>query len=67
VCACWQFTIAAALTASVALWSGQVYLRIKQAMELAEEARLERDAARATTDSLAAQLSSTQVMCHSSH
>eukprot|EP00775_Hariotina_reticulata_P008796 gene8796-8975_t len=38
----------------------EVYLRIKQAMELAEEARLERDAARATTESLAAQLDNTQ-------
>lgn len=39
----------------------QVYLRIKEAMELAEEARLERDAARTETDSLKLQLAATQV------
>jgi hypothetical protein len=39
----------------------QVYLRIKAAMELAEEARLERDAAHSTTASLRQQLEATQV------
>lgn len=39
----------------------QVYLRIKEAMELAEEARLERDAARSETESLAATLAATKV------
>lgn len=39
----------------------QVYLRIKEAMELAEEARLERDAARTETDSWQVQLAATQV------
>ncbi|KAF6264159.1 hypothetical protein COO60DRAFT_1698426 [Scenedesmus sp. NREL 46B-D3] len=38
----------------------EVYLRIKEAMELAEEARLERDAARTETDALQAQLSAAQ-------
>jgi hypothetical protein len=38
-----------------------VYLRIKEAMELAEEARLERDAARTETDALQAQLATAQV------
>lgn len=39
----------------------QVYLRIKAAMELAEEARLERDAATSTTTALQQQLEATQV------
>lgn len=39
----------------------QVYLRIKAAMELAEEARLERDAATTTTATLRRQLEATQV------
>jgi hypothetical protein len=39
----------------------QVYLRIKAAMELAEEARLERDAANSTTSALKQQLAATQV------
>lgn len=39
----------------------QVYLRIKAAMELAEEARLERDAATSTTAALQQQLEATQV------
>lgn len=39
----------------------QVYLRIKAAMELAEEARLERDAATSTTAALRQQLEATQV------
>jgi hypothetical protein len=42
----------------------QVYLRIKAAMELAEEARLERDAATSTTAALRQQLQATQVRCH---
>lgn len=39
----------------------QVYLRIKAAMDLAEEARLERDAATSTTAALRHQLEATQV------
>lgn len=44
----------------------QVYLRIKAAMELAEEARLERDAATSTTTALRQQLQATQVRWHCS-